>query len=349
MAAGREGNRDGHVMAGTVLLIGLLFSMPIQAGFLVGLVQDASDGSLKMLEIDVQTGQTTSGSAAIENCCLVGMGLTAVDADSGRVFAFGRRSSGPQAGEPALMTLSLDGKQVFHVEPEQTPQALLAYDNQSARLISATLSSAPEFATRWISLDPVTGQVEQIGAEQSNCCEIVSGLATVGSLPTGSRVMYFIGRLFGVAEWHLLAMDLANGNLTVVAELPAGNPGFLVLDQQTGLLEVMMQTAVADALRLYRVDPDDGMVSLAATHSVSECCLVSPGDVASLDPIDMIWWVGGSGSRLIGPTAGYFALQADTDSNAVPDWSLDADLRLHALMFSFLRLMDLLFQDRFEM
>jgi hypothetical protein len=317
-----------------------------QAG-LTALVEDASDGSLRVVAIDSGTGQVIPGTAAIDDCCLVGAGLSAIDVAGERVFAFGIRNAGDLNGQPILMTLSLDGSETHSVETDQLPQSVLGYDSQSDRLVSTTYSVD---GTQWISLDPDTGQANSIGSPMEDCCEIVSGLAAVGNLPAGPRALYFVGRDHGASAWQLLAVELATGGVTSIAELPEGTPGMLVLDEQTGQLDLLLQTAIGEPSALYRVDPAVGTASLVATQAGAGCCLISPGDVASLDLDGEYWWVGGSRSDLSSPASGYLALAAGFDAGVVPAWQIEPGYRLHALMVTGAVVNPgWLFRDRFEL
>jgi hypothetical protein len=348
MAAKRHMNRF-RTWAGPVLLITLLASTSAWAG-LTGLVRDVNDGSLRVVQIDSATGEVTAGSASLADCCRVGAGLTAVDLGGNQLFAFGHQSAGDDEGNPLLMQFSLDGQQATTVTPDRLPQAVMAYDNQSSRLYSVSLSPAPDFAIQWFSLDPATGQSTLIGNPATDCCEILAGLGAIANLPGGGRGLYFVGRPSGSPDWHLLAADLNNGDVVDLATLPGGTPGFLVVHPTSGVADFMIQTTLADSIELYRVDPATGIVTNQASHDVSNCCLVSPGDVASLSSDEPFWWIGGSGAQLNPPGAGFFALLANADTNQAPARTLLGNYRLHALVVSGTVVSpDLIFRDRFQL
>jgi hypothetical protein len=329
-------------------LLSLFLAGSTPAG-LTGLVHDADSLTVRIAAIDSGDGSVSLGTAMIPDCCYLGAGLTAVDADHGRVFAFGQYSSGPQAGVTVLMTLSLDGANASLVVPEEPLQAVLAWDAQSERLISARMTVGPA-STQWISVDPVDGSISPVGSASTECCELFSGMANVGELPGGGRGLYTVGRPFGASDWQLLVVDLADGAIQEVAALPAGRPGFVSFDDATGQIDMLMQTSLNDPSILYRIDPADGSVIEQAINSAGNCCLTSPGDMASQSEgvTGTTWWIGGNGANSsLAP--GFFALSAN-DSNALTTRvSLDGNLYLHALIVSG-AVVDpgLLFKDRFE-
>lgn len=322
------------------LLLALL-TAPATAG-LTGLVYDESTGSIRAVGIDSASGAVTPGQQAIDDCCWIATGMTAVDQAGERLFAFGRDTV---KDSTVLLTLSHDGSQAGLMELTQTLQALLAYDSGQDRLISVSLQAAPSATSQWVSIDPGTGVVTPIGDPLADCCEFATGLAAVSGT---QQVLYFVGREPGQAEWHLFSTDLAAGSVESLAALPPGRPGFLVLDENSGKLDLLMQTKPDEASGLYRIDPVDGSVELVATQTDSDCCLTGPGQTASLDQDSQFWWIGGSGSGLT-PSPGFFALGASSSAGVATVEQLTPGYRLHALVISGAVVnLDLLFQDRFQ-
>ncbi len=329
-------------------LFSLFFAGMTHAG-LTGLVHSADDSSVRIASIDSGDGSVSLGAAAISDCCYLAAGLTAIDVDQGRVFAFGHYSSGAQAGDPVLMIFSLDGTTATEVVPGEVPRGVLAWDGQSERLVSAVMTAQPA-GTQWITIDPLDGSVDLLGGESSDCCELISGMGDIGDLPGGGRALFTVGRFFGASDWQLLVVDLADGAIQELTALPTGRPGFLVVDDASGQVDVLMQTSLGNPSLLYRIDPADGQVTEQAVNSAENCCLTSPGDMASRSEgvTGVTWWIGGDGSNS-SPDPGFFTLSAN-DSNALTNrTTLQGDFYLHALIVSG-TVVDpgLLFQDRFE-
>jgi hypothetical protein len=310
---------------------------------LSGLVFDESDGSLMMASIDPATGAVSPGAAALSNCCQLVTGLTAIDQAGERLFAIGLQS-GDQT--PLLLTFALDGSAASSIELDQLPQALLAYDSGAGRLISVILGAPPSASSQWISIEPTTGAVTQIGSPDASCCEILTGLAAVAS---GPQQLYLLGRDFGEPDWQLLGIDLATGASSALAELPAGHPGFLSLDADSGQVDLLIQTAPQASSGLYRVNPVDGTFALQATQIDADCCLMMPGQAANLDDSGQFWWLGGSGSGLT-PSSGFFAIRATLDGASLNRRQLSSGYRLNALVLDGeIVFVDQVFQDRFEL
>jgi hypothetical protein len=334
---------------GLVLLVTLVAAASLQAG-LTGLVYDADDSAVRVAFIDSGDGSVSQGSAGIDDCCLLVAGLTAIDTDGDRVFSVGQFSGGPNAGDPVLLELSLDGESASQISPAQVPQAVLAWDQQSGRLISAVLGQGPS-STQWIAIDPENGSVDSIGSESTTCCELVAGIADIGELPGGGKALYVVGRNHGESDWQLLAVDLSDGAITSLAPLPAGSPGFMVFDEASGQVDVLMQTALDEPSILYRIDPADGIATELAVNSAPDCCLASPGDMASRteDQFGSTWWVGGSGA-VSQPVPGFFTLSGAESNSLSKRVALDGNLFLHALIVSGTVVNPaLLFHDRFEL
>ncbi len=343
----RTGHRSFHGPRWTFLL--LLVVTGLANGGLTGLVHDIDDDSIRIAFIDSADGSVSLGTASIKECCYLGAGLSAVDSDQGRVFALGTPTSGPNSGDPVLMTLGMDGESAFSISLGEIPKSVLAWDSQSEQLISVVTAVSPA-RTQWITIDPLDGSVDALGDASADCCELIPGMADVGDIPDNGRGLFTIGRPFGASEWLLLVVDLASGEIDNLATLPPGRPGFLVFDDESGQIDVLIQTSLDDASLLFRINPADGSVTEQAVNSTENCCLTSPGDMASQSKgvTGATWWVGGKDVNGT-PTPGFFTLSA-TDSNALSNRvSLDGNLFLHALIVSG-SVVDpgLLFQDRFE-
>lgn len=327
-----------------VLLL-ILCHVPVFAG-LAGLVFEESEGNLMMASIDSGTGAVSPGAATLNDCCQLVSGLTAIDRVGERLFAIGLQAGVTDEPIPLLLTFALDGSAVSSVELDQLPQALLAYDHGADRLISVFLAAPPSASSQWISIDPTTGAVIQIGDPDSNCCEILTGLAAVAS---GPQQLYLLGRNFGEADWQLRGIDLMTGASSVLAELPVGRPGFLSLDADSGQVDLLIQTAPEASSGLYRINPGDGTSVLLATQHDANCCLVMPGQAASLDDSGQFWWIGGSGDGLT-PNAGFFVLQATANGAALNSRQLPAGYRLNALVVDGeVVSLNQIFHDRFEL
>ena len=112
-----------------------------------------------------------------------------------------------------------------------------------------------------------------------------------------------------------------------------------------------MQTSLEDSSIVYRIDPADGSAIQRSANSASNCCLASPGQMASqsFGVTGATWWIGGSGALSV-PSPGFFTLSADESNGLTKRVVLEGNLFLHALIVSG-TVVDpgLLFQDRFEM
>lgn len=338
-AAGKRG--------GLLVLASLLWmSAPVQAE-LSALVHDRVDDSLRAVSIDSGNGAVTPGSASVEACCLVGAGLTAADVDGGRFFAFGRYLAEDGFGDDVLMSFDFDGNAAATVAPVQAPYALLAYDAAQDRLIS----TEPEIddiapTLQWVAFDPDDGSVSPIGAPDSICCELLTGIA---ALSEADQQLYFVGRLFGESEWRIRSVDLANASITDVAALPApGRPGFMRYSAGSGQLDVYMQDGAGGDAGMFRVDPANGSAVSVAPELDPDCCLLGLGEIASLDQAGEAWWAAGSGSGL-SPIPGFLALNAASTSAAVTQRAIASDYAIHALVVSGEVVSPgLIFRDRFQ-
>ncbi len=336
------------VLPTAVALALLIAGSPSQAG-LTGLVYDADNTQLRMAFIDSQDASLTPGNAAIDDCCEMLAGLTAIDSEGQRVFALGRPLAGPDASNTVLLELSLDGESARQVAPAVEPQAVLAWDEISGKVISAVQTANPA-TTQWVAIDPSDGSVDLLGSESSTCCELIAGLADIGTRPGGGRALYVVGRDHGNADWHLLSVDLSNGMVITLTALPQGQPGFLVFDVASEKIDVLMQTSLDQASLIYRIDPAGGSPVLLATNTSDHCCLTSPGDMASssTDELSTTWWVGGN-RALSGTAAGFFTLTVAETSAVSRRQPLAGNLFLQALVVSGEVVNPLiLFRDRFE-
>jgi hypothetical protein len=312
---------------------------------LAALVVDRGEGSLRVVAVDSSDGGVTPGSVAIADCCLLGAGLTAADADGERFFAFGREST---ADEDRLATLAFDGSSAGTVVPARAPQVLLAYDGMQDRLISVALGgSAASPTLQWFSLDPSTGAASDIGPTDATCCELMTGVADVDA--AGQR-LFFVGRAFGQSDWRIRSLDLASGDVTDVGPMPAaGRPGFLRYSDAGGHLDVYMQNGPNGADDgFYRVDPGTGSGILVADEDDGGCCLLGLGHIASLDDSGEAWWLAGSGAGMT-PTPGFMSLFAESGNGSVSERTIDAGYALHALVVDGQVVSPgLIFSDRFE-
>ncbi|MEE4303791.1 MAG: hypothetical protein V2J19_06510 [Wenzhouxiangella sp.] len=312
---------------------------------LAAVAVDLADNSLRVVEIDSVSGSITPGSAAIADCCRIGGGLTAADADGQQFFAFGLDVT---TDVGVLATLSFDGNSVSTIAPARAPQVLLAHDGAQDRLISVQLlGDASTPSLQWFAIDPATGSVADIGTADATCCELMTGVADVDE---SAQRLFFAGREFGQPDWRIRSVDLATGTVSDVAALPApGSPAFIRFDNAGGYLDVYMQDGpdgVDDGF--YRVNPSTGAGVLVAAEDDADCCLLGLGHSASRDAAGESWWMAGSGNGMT-TVPGIMALFAETANAAVSQWETDPGYALHALIVAGTVVSPgTIFRDRFE-
>lgn len=331
-----------------IVLASLLWVCTPAQAELSALVHDRVDDRLRAVTIDSGNGAVTTGSAFVEDCCLVGAGMTAADTDGGRFFAFGRYLVTSGFGDDVLLSFDFDGNSVATATPVQTPYALLAYDPAQDRLISTQPGDDGGAPTlQWVAFDPDDGSASPIGVPDSTCCELLTGIATIS---VADQLMYFVGRLYGESEWRIRSVDLADASIADVAALPApGRPGFMRYSESSGQLDVYMQDGAAGDAGMFRVDPANGNAISVAPELDPDCCLLGLGEIASLDQEGEAWWAAGSGSGL-SATPGFMVLNADSASAAVTQRTIASDYAIHAMVVSGEVVSPgLIFRDRFQL
>lgn len=319
-------------------LAALLASLPVSAE-LIGLAHNAGNGSLQAVSIQSDSGAVTPGAAAASDCCLLPAGLAATDATGERFFAVGEWTGGAEAGNTALFEFAFDGASFNSISLAEVPRSVLAWDDQNNRLIS--LRQEPE--TVLLAIDSSDGSITALGGPATNCCEVVSGMFAMDSV--GQR-LFVAGRAFGASDWSLLAFNLASGAVSDVAVLPAGRPGFMLYDDSTGRVQMMMQTALADSGTLFAINPGSGAVDTLASYSNNDCCLYTPGDAASYSVDGEVVWVAGSDGANAPSILGQFASGVD---RVIDVKALDSGYNLHAMVVDGITVVTgTIFWDRFE-
>lgn len=309
------------------------------AAELIGLAHDVGDGSLQVVSIRSDTGEVTPGSAAASDCCLLSAGLAATDSAGERFFAVGEWTGGAEAGNTALFEFAHDGASFSSVALAEVPRSVLAWDDVNDRLIS--LRQEPE--TVVLAIDPSDGSVTALGGPATDCCEVITGMFAMDS--AGQR-LFVAGRGLGASDWSLLDFDLATGAVSNLANLPAGRPGFMLYDDSTDRVQLMMQTALADSGELVAVDPGSGAVDTLASYSNSDCCLYAPGDVADYSVDGEVVWSAGSDGATVPGILGQFVAGMD---RVIDSETLDAGYRLHAMVVAGMTVVPgTIFWDRFE-
>lgn len=334
-------HKDAMQRAGLFALCGLLAvlaSMPVAAE-LVGLVHDSGDGSMQVVAVRSDNGQVTPASVTASDCCLVPTGLAAADTAGERFFAVGEWTGGAEDGNTSLLELGFDGASVDSTPLAEVPRSFLAWDEQNARLIS--LRHEPE--TVLLAIDPVSGTVSELGGPQTDCCEVIAG---VSAIDVAGQRLFTAGRSFGASDWSLLLFDLGTGAVSEAASLPAGRPGFMLYDDTTDRVEVLMQTALSGSHDLVAIDPATAATDVLASYANSDCCLYAPGDTASYSENGDVVWAAGTGEVVSTGFLGHYAQGADHD---VDIQTLAAGYRLFALVVNGSTVLPgVLFQDRFE-
>lgn len=327
---------SGSVLAHLLFLgcLWLAVSVPAQAQLLV-LVSESDAESVWVGAVDSATGALTKPTATIDGCCEIDSGLTAVDRQQERLFAVGRFVSGDQQGQRALMTFSFDGDTATTASPETTPSAVLAFDQSSGLLYSATFSA--DEGTEWFSLNPETGASTTLGEPDANCCEIFTGQAQVADLGE-VRGVYFLARALvrdaGDDDWSLWVTDLTTGSSQSLMQLPSGHPGFFRIDEAGARVSLMMQTTPSDATVFYDLDLAATTTSVQSTHAIDDCCWVGQGNIADLSANQRAWWLLGNGAKGASLDAGYFSLFANSNSRSQFHQSLPSAYQLHAMVIN---------------
>ncbi len=333
--------RQGIVAAAGFFLLALV-TAPAQAQ-LAGLIHDPGTGELSVASIDSATGVVTPAAVTVVDCCRLASGLIAADPTGERFFAMGVWTGGDNVDLPGLFRLNFDGSGVASVEIASIPSAILEYDALNDRLISAEVVG---LATGLLlqSFDPVTGASAAIGAPNVDCCEIATGVSAMDS--AGQR-LFFAGRQAGESEWSVYSADLSTGTVVSEQTLPAGHPGFMAYDANTGFVQVLMQQTLAGQTQIIGVDLVNGGQLVLADHANADCCLLTLGQTPSQSEDGDFWWLSGANTTL---ATAALALSAEGSNGLTELQVLDTTGRLQALVVNGQTVsLDLLFQDRFEL
>jgi hypothetical protein len=330
------------VIAAGVLVCGL-FSSSASAQ-IAALVSEPSENRVLAVRFDSETGVAgpSAGLAAIDDCCLIGAGLTTLDPAAGRFLAYGRTidPDTEAALDDVVLLVGFDGSTAQTVTPARIPQGFLAFDAASGNLISAELT---ETTLQLFSLDPASGAASDIGLENDVCCSVMTGMAAVDS---DAGLLYFIGREFGQTDWAIQVADLSNGVIDPLTLLPSGSPAFLSLDADAGHLDLYIQNDLDADASVFEIDTVSADIVAVATEDDGDCCLLGPGAVASEDERTDTWWLAG---RRQSESPGFVVISSDqavTGAGATP---VGVEYRIHAMAIDG-EVIDVfrIFSDRFE-